>query len=251
MGAPFANVPLASTSAEPNLPPYLPEVWLRATAIDSVGLSSTSNVIGPFMVGNDAPRAEFGTIADPAADEVLLPFFVVDSSSDIVNVEVEFRRAGDSSWRTAAISQGRLSGLTTTPGATAADGSEYFLVWDSLAPLDAVPTSPQGIGISNETNLELRIRALDTVDPAITVWGPWSTKILGQVRNQNPPTFESIEVPETLLHTSGGSGGHSLCCCRSRGRPGGCVFLSTPWTVATATEHALSLGHPNMKGDTT
>lgn len=183
--------------AEPDFPAegsFVGDVTVFAliSGAEDIQLDSNATLTG---IGNDPPTVDNILVPAAEADGVVpLPFEVADSSGDIVNVRVEYRRAGDSAWELA-----RLGGAMSTPdlaftGISAeSSGTPLTFFWDSDVDL------PQ-----EESEVQLRFTPIDptlegepTLSPLFRIDNNESATLDldSGVVTGNPDTSGGIAIP--------------------------------------------------------
>lgn len=194
------SVQVGPSGPSTNVVAFVGAVYLRVSATDDTSLSAVPAVFGPFAIGNTPPQSSIDDLAGEQGAGVPILFTLADVASDIVSVEIEFRRDSGDTWRRCEILLGNEEGLVTSP-----TGVEHVVVWNSLAPLNADETLPQGIGSTNHTDVQLRVRALDHPQSGVTHYGPWYVQNSPfSIRNQRPPTIDSVIVTRTDSLSGGG-----------------------------------------------
>jgi len=138
----------------------LPQVTVRAQAVDAAGVRSEWTRSNTVMVGNDAPTV---LLTAPSA-EILrgwipLQLELRDSAADTASVAVEFcagaECAGDI-WRTTFLAMGTTEALQTS-----IEGRLHVVVWDSAAVSIPDPLWDQGLGAVLASEVQVRARACD------------------------------------------------------------------------------------------
>lgn len=148
---------------------FVPSMRLRVRAIDD------ENNVGPwtstpsFALGNEVPVVSNIKIPTGVLSGLVpIAFSLSDSSSDNVDIAVQFRLRPDGDWRDANIALGETRQVLADP-----EPREYVLVWDSHDALRGDVTTAQGIGQSRQDTIEVRIRASDTPAAAVIHHARW------------------------------------------------------------------------------
>ena len=84
-----STVVTAASGAQHEVLTFVPSVTLRFSARDAAALESVAADLGPFALGDDAPKVMFGTVGESTL-QVALPLSLDDTSSDVANIELEF-----------------------------------------------------------------------------------------------------------------------------------------------------------------
>lgn len=166
-------------------------VRVRARATDASGLSSKFVTSDPFAVGNTLPVADMAPFSSQIyAGLLAIELTLTDAAADNVALEIDFRTRDNQTWRRAAVDAPFIAAAPSTP-----DGNPYLVAWRTAAAPNADPTVPQGIGRDWASNVELRVRAVDSPEGTTTYPGPYSEiRSAGSVRNETPPQITDINV---------------------------------------------------------
>ncbi|MHC4663788.1 MAG: FG-GAP repeat domain-containing protein [Planctomycetota bacterium] len=154
------------------------DVRIGIVAYDGIG-NSVMSTTELFTVGNDPPVAGATTPSGEQAADIALVYTVSDTSSDYVDVDVQFRLDNASAWLSAKPIGGiAMNNLITVPN----PGQPHIFVWESLDNIGGV-----GSGVSDAC--QLRVRARDGFDT-----GNWSETAPFPIRNNFTPGIALVSV---------------------------------------------------------
>lgn len=176
----------------------LERVYLRGRATDSHGASGPLQFSNPFALGNEPPALTNAEVPQSDGGEVVITFVLSDLSSHLAAVDLEFRTNSAGPWRKAAIGAGRTTDMATSP-----TGLDYVITWDSTVEPSANAGDPQGIGLTTEATVDLRLRASDEPFPGTTHGSAWQEFLGRAISNQSPPRLETLFVDGDLPSASG------------------------------------------------
>jgi len=163
-----------------------PLTVLRVTANDANGTGTPKNS-NEFTVGNDAPVVEFQTPSGVQSGDIAVLYSAKDTTSDSVNLDIEFRLDNASAWTPAKPLTGiPVSGIISAPD----PGVQHVFVWESF-------DNVGGVGSAVSTQVQVRLRLSDIYNPGI-----WVESGAFTINNNQPPIvqFTSIgDVAETSL----------------------------------------------------
>ncbi|MEM6730642.1 MAG: VCBS repeat-containing protein, partial [Myxococcota bacterium] len=168
-------------------------VWLQVTPTDATGLQGETRIVSA-VVGNSTATATPVVTWDSQTlrGDITLGFSLADAESDPVDLEVQFRTAPSTPWRSAAIRLGGVSLLAPNGDAP------NLVVWASTEEPDD-PGQPQGVGNASVEGAEVRARAIDHIAEDVLHFGAWSEPLaLPTISNQTPPRLEGLQVLGTL-----------------------------------------------------
>ncbi|MHC4661834.1 MAG: FG-GAP repeat domain-containing protein [Planctomycetota bacterium] len=162
---------------------YRTGVTIAVAASDGKDNSAEQTTAG-FVVGNNAPQALVQTPPGVQSGDVALVYTAIDNSSDMVDLEAEFRLNSSSTW----IAATPLTGIPVTSIITAPDnGIQHVFVWDSLDNVGGV-----GSAVSSET--QLRVRLTDAYDI-----GNWAMTSSFTINNNQPPVVQFRSVGDVSV----------------------------------------------------
>lgn len=171
------------------------QVELRVTAIDSRNRSSSPRLTPPLGLGNNRSTIEIEELGPILSGNIPIALSVVDQDLDPASLIVEFQTEFDrpaGRWRRARAAFELPERLTSVAALT---GSPQFVfIWDSDAPEDPDPRSPQGIGNTVARNLSLRITGVEIVGGARVCGVTAATPNEISVINQTAPQISDLRV---------------------------------------------------------
>ncbi|MCZ6690906.1 MAG: NHL repeat-containing protein [Planctomycetota bacterium] len=163
-------------------------VDIRVTPDDGVNLVAPFELLG-IVVGNDAPvilSIDQPLIGDTRTEGIITVILQLsDTTSDPVDLEIEFSTDAGLTFSPATINVGLLNGVPSSPA-----GIEQRLSWDTFA--------PGNIGINNLA-VDLRMRPKDTAI-GVDEFGAWVNTGDFNVNNSGVPVaFVASPLPNAIV----------------------------------------------------
>jgi hypothetical protein len=167
-----------------------PDVRIRITPEDG-RVPGAAVTTAPFVAGNDPPAVSVETPAGEQSGNVVIRFVAADSTSDPVDLSIEYTVDG-TSFHPARLAAGDTTGVVTSPA-----GTPHTVVWDSAGDLPSMNSSA--------VRVRMAARDTDAGPPDLTAPFPIKNNLAPTIFpiKPSPPLNSHIGVSYELVDPEG------------------------------------------------